>query len=68
MEHVFAVTLKAKMARFNHPGVYRANCDFMDFFAIDAIKIHDSRHGLSFLVPMPSIMARSVMMHGTVQA
>ena len=47
VEHVFAVALKAKMAWFNHPGMYRANGDFMDFFAIDTIKIHDSRHGLA---------------------
>ena len=49
VKHMFAVALKAKMAWLNHPRMHGANGDFMDFFAIDTIKIHDARHGLTLL-------------------
>jgi hypothetical protein len=59
MEHVFAVTLKAKMAWFNHAGVYGPHGDFVDFFALDPIELHDSRHGLIVLGALPGVVPRS---------
>src|SRR3990172_1024839 len=59
MEDVLAVTLKAKMARFNHAGVYRTNGDLMDFFPLDAIEIHDAGEGFFVLGALPGVMPGS---------
>lgn len=43
MEHMLAVALKPKMARFNDARVNRPDCDFVNFIAFDAEKIGHTR-------------------------